>query len=922
MKKLQLFLLALLVGVGSKAQQVVQLSSTQLQFATINELQLDSQTVTVTNLSSNTLQLKVKFFTLLGDPCFWVNDTAFSLGANASRVLKVYFKPYHNLLNNSELLLLNNGGHGNLTIDLQGQGTYSNTYYSSTQNLSGQALKQALNARLAAGYVSLGYNSGRNLMFATIDNWQVNGREPGRSTNKAECVYTGRTIENYPINTGTLNNAPYSINTEHTWPQSQGSDVEPMRSDLHHLYPSDGSINSARGNKPFRWVTNPTLTYTGGSIADPTYFEPRNAHKGAVARSMLYYAVRYYTVGAVNLSYLQPQEAALRDWARLYPPDSIAIRRNNAINNDQNNRNPFTDYPQFLNRIANLSAATSGTPVFQGLFLGDTTVQLGQVNSGVSRTYTVAIVNFGNQSENLTNIRFAQNRMTVVGGNSRVIAPGQAALVEVQYLSTGAPMADTMRFESVVPGALSMQVVFRANGNDSIGNFGLLLPANNSAVTVSGAGSQSLLFRWNRPLASGGNPVNYELLFDQPGGIFSPAIASFPAAGTDTSLSLNYIVLDQFLLNRGVAIGQSFTIKWTVNAMAVGVQRLAVDTFQMVLTRGTVIGSLGNFGLVAPAPFARLMVQGPVSSLNNFSWQAAATTGDPVTYQWLLDVPGGNFSQPLLQISTAAATNTGISNGNLRSFFLSQQLALGDSMEAKWSVRASSGSFNRLADSAFSIRLLRWPTSLDTIANFNLMLPLNGLTFPIQGDPTQQANFRWRAAEKAAGVGNLRYDVVLDTLGGDFSQPFLQLAAFTDTTVRISYGDLADVLQAGGLQLGQNFSAQWRVIAKDGPLQKLSGEIRPINFTLGQITSLESLEVENSRVYPNPLSSGAILRIEQSSPILTVQLYSLQGQQLPLDFQTNPDGALVQTANLAEGMYVLLWSDGNRHYQKRLVVTP
>jgi len=922
MKKLQLFVLALLIGLSASAQQVIQLSSNSLQFNPINELQLDSQSVTVTNQSSNTVQLKVEFFTILGDPCFWVTDSVFSLGANASRVLKVYFKPHHNLLNNSELLIINNGGFGNLSIDLQGQGSYSNTYYSSTQNLSGQALKQALNTRLAQGYNSLGYNNGRILMFGTVDNWQVNGREPGRTTNKVECVYTGRTIENYPVNTGTLNNAPYSMNTEHTWPQSQGSDTEPMRSDLHHLYPSDGSINSSRGNKPFRWVPNPTLTYTGGSIADPTYFEPRNEHKGAVARSMLYYAVRYYNNSAISLSYLQPQEVSLREWAKLYPPDSIAIRRNNAINTDQNNRNPFTDYPQFLNRISNLSSATSGTPVYQGLFVGDSSVQLGQINNGVSRTYTVAVVNYGNQSENLTNLRFAQNRMTVVGGNSRVVAPGQVALIEVQYLSNAAPMADTMRFESVVPGATAVQIIFRANGNDSIGNFGLLLPANSAPFTISGAGSQTVLFRWNRATATGGNPVNYEVLFDQPGGIFSPALASFPATGTDTSVAVNYIALDQFLQNRGVAIGQSYTLKWTANAMAVGVQRLAADTFQLVLTRGTVIGSLGNFALLSPAPASRLVVQGPINSPNNFSWQPAATSGDPVSYNWLLDDVNGNFSQPLLSFTAAAATNVSISNASLHALFLNELIVLGDSLEVKWTVRASSGSFNRLADSAFNITLVRFPTSADTIANFSLLQPLFGLNFPLQGDPLQQANFRWRAADKAVGVGNLRYDIQIDTLGGDFGQPIIQLAAFTDTSTSINYGALANQLQLRGLMVGDTYFAQWRAVAKDGPLERSSDEIRPINFTLGIITSVNEAELDNSLVYPNPIRSGDRLYIQHHSVIQTVQLFNLQGQKLPLNYQTTTEGAQIQSDGLAEGVYILIWSDGSRRYQKRLVVTP
>jgi hypothetical protein len=556
------------------------------------------------------------------------------------------------------------------------------------------------------------------------------------------------------------------------------------------------------------------------------------------------------------------------------------------------------------------------------LFLGDSVVQLGQIGTGVSRTYTVAVVNYGNQSETLSNLRFAQNRMTIVGGNSRSVAAGESVLIEVQYLSNAAPMADTLRFESVVPGATAMQVVFRANGNDSIGNFGLLLPTNNSSVTVSGAGSQNVTFRWRRALASGGNLVNYELLFDQPGGTFSPALASFPGLGNDTSLAVNYIALDQFLLNRGVAIGQTYTLKWTVNASAVGVQRLATDTFYLLLTRGTVVGSVGNFGLLSPQPANRLLVQGPVGTTTSFSWQTAASSGDPVTYLWMLDVPTGNFSQPILSKNAAAASNVAVSHADFRNLFLAEQIGLGDSLEAKWSVRANSGSFNRLADSAFSIRLVRQPTSLDTIADFNLQLPLYGLNFPVNGDPLQQARFRWRAAEKAVGVGSLRYDVMVDTLGGNFSQPLFQLAAFTDTTVIISYGDLADALQARGLAAGQTFAGQWKVVAKDGPLQRSSSETRPIDFTLGLISSVGKQEMTPAKVYPNPLRSGEKLVIEHSTAIHSVQLYTLQGQLVPITVTLNGNEATIQSSQLSEGVYVLLWADQNNRFQKRMVVTP
>ena len=41
------------------------------------------------------------------------------------------------------------------------------------------------------------------------------------------------------------------VNTEHTWPQSKGARDEPLRSDMHHLFPVRDEVNSSRGNLPY-----------------------------------------------------------------------------------------------------------------------------------------------------------------------------------------------------------------------------------------------------------------------------------------------------------------------------------------------------------------------------------------------------------------------------------------------------------------------------------------------------------------------------------------------------------------------------------------------------------------------------------------------------------------------------------------------
>ena len=384
------------------AQNALSLSHSVLAFGNRTETSNDTLGFTVTNTDTANILCRARCLPYYGHLPFRTNDTLFGLAPGQSKRVVVSFKPRHNTWNNSELLLSHNGKGGTLRVDLTGQGVFSQAYYTSTQNLEGESLRAALAQRVSSPYTSLGYsgtNNGRLRMFGVIDNWKVNGREPAHANPyKNECVYSGRTISYTAtdFNTGTLNNAPYSMNTEHTWPQSFMGSAEPMQSDLHHLFTTDGGINSARGNKPFGWVPNPTLTYTGGSKANSIWFEPRDAHKGPVARAVLYFALRHAANSQVILSFLDTaQQRMLREWVNLYPSDSIAIRRNNDVQAAQSNRNPLVDYPQFLERMTTV-LPPSQSPTWRSVTISDSVLNWGLVPVGTALPRSCWVCNSGN----------------------------------------------------------------------------------------------------------------------------------------------------------------------------------------------------------------------------------------------------------------------------------------------------------------------------------------------------------------------------------------------------------------------------------------------------------------------------------------------------------------------------------------------
>jgi endonuclease I len=167
-------------------------------------------------------------------------------------------------------------------------------------------------------------------------------------------------------------------NREHLWPKSWfgGFDYGAnAQTDLFELWPSDGYVNGLRGDIPFGYVLSTNITYksSNGCLigqCDPQYtqgdltigkcFEPSLQYKGDFARTYFYLSTAYYqewncceTTGTNNSSIKLWMETILRSWHQLDPVDEFEKQRNNCIYEDwQLNRNPFIDYPQFVDQIS------------------------------------------------------------------------------------------------------------------------------------------------------------------------------------------------------------------------------------------------------------------------------------------------------------------------------------------------------------------------------------------------------------------------------------------------------------------------------------------------------------------------------------------------------------------------------------------
>lgn len=198
---------------------------------------------------------------------------------------------------------------------------------------------------------SLGYNTAREKMYAILDNKDGN----------LSGVYTGFTIQVAP-NENTVRSEAYNkgINTEHTWPQGLFDSDNPMVSDIHHLFPTKIDVNGARGSLPFgeiddtqtdTWYYNTTSTSSIPSVDIDLYsellsnerFEPREDHKGNVARAMFYFWTVYQERSNVadDASFFEGMKEVLYDWHKLDPADEAELARSNGAAEFQGNINPF-----------------------------------------------------------------------------------------------------------------------------------------------------------------------------------------------------------------------------------------------------------------------------------------------------------------------------------------------------------------------------------------------------------------------------------------------------------------------------------------------------------------------------------------------------------------------------------------------------
>lgn len=262
-------------------------------------------------------------------------------------------------------------------------------YYSGTEGLSGYALKSKLYEIISKKTINWHYGDLPDY-YAQTDLDKYDDHDATNTTILMD-IYSERIGQadayEYTVNDiiGSANAEGLGWNREHMMPQSTFYSNYPMYSDLFFVVPTDARINQLRSNYPYGvGSTIPSEIYhsftntskiaknaTPNSPYTGRVYEPIDAFKGDVARSLLYFIVRYEgklgtfkynttTLPSTDVNPLNGTEEKgyddwfinmLIQWHNLDPVSQKEIDRNNAVYAIQKNRNPFIDNPSWVNAI-------------------------------------------------------------------------------------------------------------------------------------------------------------------------------------------------------------------------------------------------------------------------------------------------------------------------------------------------------------------------------------------------------------------------------------------------------------------------------------------------------------------------------------------------------------------------------------------
>ena len=237
---------------------------------------------------------------------------------------------------------------------------YPEGYYDSFEGKCGVELMKAVKAR-AAAHKTISYGADTWEAFRSTDVRNVNG------TDYCWDMYSDLLL---PVSAGRPDSN--KMNIEHSVANSWwGKTKNDAYKDIVHLNPSESQANSKKGNYPLAELGSVNWTNGWTSVGSPKSgqgggasmcYEPHDDYKGDFARVFMYMFTVYDDIAwksSTNWMYDTSSDLMFRQWARTLllrwsqndPVSEKERRRNDGIQKEQQNRNPFIDLPDLAEHI-------------------------------------------------------------------------------------------------------------------------------------------------------------------------------------------------------------------------------------------------------------------------------------------------------------------------------------------------------------------------------------------------------------------------------------------------------------------------------------------------------------------------------------------------------------------------------------------
>ena len=267
----------------------------------------------------------------------------------------------------------------------QGWADFKENYYDLMDGKSREALKEAA-GECVSEHLRLEYKKLPNSWVNTDVYPDLYENFRGEMCKRFWEMYSDSIYLIFP---GQAGPAAFSINKmqrEHVVPKSWWKDYSktdptnkeynieytPAYSDLWNLLPSDGKANNAKSNWPLgETMENPKFNNEVTKVGVPKeglgdgvgfVFEPADEYKGDFARIYFYVATVYADLPWTddrNTMYERTAWPTLRpwavemllDWSRRDPVSEKERNRNDAVEVEQGNRNPYVDFPELAEFI-------------------------------------------------------------------------------------------------------------------------------------------------------------------------------------------------------------------------------------------------------------------------------------------------------------------------------------------------------------------------------------------------------------------------------------------------------------------------------------------------------------------------------------------------------------------------------------------